>query len=243
MFTARIGTAETSLFIKEEAGRTAELLYESDRPVAIWYRHNFYVWIRLVLDRAGNAPGFACRGSFRSTELLPGDILEYRIYQDMQHNPSRGDCNARGAVVPSDGVVLMGLKSSPRRGTWLHYSRIEPFGTGCRFHIGTPGITSHVLIEFSRDEPCLGSDGILRFAAPERVASGFHRQFHQFDFKPLAPGGDYHVLIRCSDTLGNWWHEHQHFTMPEWPILRPEIRRIPAMVAGARRNIAMPSNG
>ncbi|WP_374369977.1 hypothetical protein [Dongia sp.] len=243
MFTARIGTAQTSLFIEEQPGQSAELFYESDRPVAIWYRHNFYVWIRLVLDRAGSMPGLACRGAFRSSALLPGDILEYRIYEDMQHNPSQGDSNARGVVVPYDGLVLMGLRRRPRHGPWLHYSRAEALGTGCRFRLGTPATVSHVLIEISRDEPRPGSDGALRFTTPERAVFGFHRQFYQFDFKSLAPGSDYHVLIRCSDTAGNWWQEHQRFTMPEWPVLRPELQRRPAMVAGSRRHIAIPSNG
>jgi hypothetical protein len=243
MFTARIGTAQTSLFIDEAAGRAVDLFYESDRPVAIWYRHNFYVWIRLVLGRAGGGHHLACRGSFRSTAMLPGDVLEYRVYQDMQHNPSHGDGNARGDVIPYDGVILMGLKSRPRRGRWRHYSSAEANGTGCRFRIGTPAIASHVLVEISRDEPCMGSDGAWSFANPERAAFGFHRQFYQFDFKPLAPGGEYHVLIRCSDAAGNWWSERQGFTMPEWPVLRPELRRIPAMIAGARRRIAIPSNG
>lgn len=236
MFTARITAENAVLFVDAESGHSTKVAYQSDRPVAIWYRHNLYVWIRLVLDRTGRLPRAAKSGSFRSPDLLPGDIVEYRIYEDMQHNPSYGPVNAAGISVPYDAVTLMGLRRRPCRMRPPSYSRHEQRRIGCRFLVGTPGVVSHVSVEAAREAPVEGPLGAPYFRAPDLSLLSLHRQTHRLDLQPLLPTTDYHVVLRYSDRDGNWWCEKSSFATPRRPL------RAATLVDATRPRLAIPSN-
>lgn len=239
MFTARIAAENAVLFLDPEstaADRTTEIAYRSERPVAIWYRHNLYVWIRLVLDRTGQQPRFNRSGAFRSPEMLPGDILEYRIYEDMQHNPSYGALDAVGISVPYDSVTLMGLRRRPSRVCSPRFSRIEPRRIGCRYLVGTPGVVTHLSVEAAREAPVASPLGDPRFRCPDLSFLSLHRQTHRLDLQPLLPATNYHVVLRYSDSLGNWWCEQGSFATPRRPL------RTATLVDATRPRRAIPSN-
>jgi hypothetical protein len=230
MFTASIGTAETSLFIGGAASRSAEISYAADRPVAIWYRHNFYVWIRLVLDRTG----LPCRaGSFRSPALQAGDVLEYRLYLDPAHNP--GATTAKAPVMPHDAITLLGLRPEPTRHPWPRHAGLEMLGTNCCRRLGSPGRMTHVLLEAARQEPRRDAQGALTFAAPEFSCLSLNRQRHRIDLGGLIPGADYNLIIRHSNAAGEWFTERDTLTIPARPVKT-------ATFAGTRRLSAVPSN-
>jgi hypothetical protein len=234
MFTARIAAENAVLFI-DEVSATTEITYRSDRPVAIWYRHNLYVWIRLVLDRTGIRPQLDRCGAFRSPEMLPGDILEYRLYQDMQHNPSDGARNKAGQLVPYDSVTLLGLRRRPFTARRPSYTFGEWSGAGWRCRVGMPGLISHLAIEAAREAPVTGPSGALGFKAPDFSLLSLNRPIHQLDLKPLLPATDYHVVLRYSDSAGNWWCENGSFATPSRPVRT-------ATLSGASRLRALPSN-
>lgn len=235
MFTARIAAENAVLFI-DEVSATTEITYQSDRPVAIWYRHNLYVWIRLVLDRTGIRPHLDRSGAFRSPEMLPGDILEYRLYQDMQHNPSYGARNKAGLLVPYDSVTLLGLKRHPLNVRRPSYSFGEWRGAGWHCRAGMPGLNSHLAIEAAREAPVAGASGPLAFKAPDFSLLSLNRPVHQLDLKPLLPATDYHLVLRYSDNAGNWWCERGSFATPSRPL------RTATLVDATRPRLAIPSN-
>lgn len=240
MFTASIGTAETSLFIGGTSSRSAEISYAADRPVAIWYRHNFYVWIRLMLDRTG----LPCRaGSFRSPAMLAGDVLEYRLYLDPAHNPARhparnptgGSAKAQGEILPHDSITLLGLKPEPTRHPWPRHASLARLPGGYRRRLGSPGRMTHVLLEAARQEPGIDAQGAPAFATPELSHLSLNRQHHQIDLGGLIPGADYHLTLRHSNAAGEWFTERDTLKIPARPVKT-------ATFAGARRLSAVPSN-
>lgn len=233
MIAARMFAEETTLFMAPDAARSTEIAFAAERPVAIWYRHNFYVWIRLVLDRNG----LPCRqGTFRSVALHPGDVLEYRLYLDPAHNPARGEMNAQGRLVLHDGITLMGLRAEPAARRWARHAATMPRGRFHRHCLGSPGRTTHVLIEAAREKPLALPSGALAFATPEVSLLSLNRQSHQLDLGALAPGADYHLVARHSDTSGAWFCDQDHLVTPRRPVKT-------ATVAGTRWLSAVPSNG
>ena len=238
MIAARMFAEETTLYLAPDTAQSTEIAYAAERPVAIWYRHNFYVWIRLVLDRTGapKRPNGIRQGSFRSAALRPGDVLEYRLYLDPAHNPARGEMNAAGKLVPHDGITLMGLKAAPTAGRWPRHATSTLRVGSSRHRIGSPGRTSHVLVEVAREKPLALPSSALAFATPEISLLSLNRQSHQLDLGALAPGADYHLIARHSDAQGNWFCDQDTLATPRRPVKT-------ATFAGARWLSAVPSNG
>lgn len=238
LLTGRLCAAETTLHIAPGKVLATEIAFAADRPAAIWYRHNFYVWIRLVLDRNAFA---GCgrdlyHGQFRSAALRPGDVLEYRLYLDPAHNPACGERNFRGETVPYESLTLMGLKRDAASRSWTRNTS-QPGGSAesCR-RIFSPGRVTHVLMEAARHAPQADARGRFAFAAPELSLLSLNRQKHLLDLATLVPGAEYNLTLRHSNAAGDWFCERDTLMVPARPVRT-------ATFAGQRWMSAVPSNG
>ncbi len=241
-FTATITAHRNDFFFAAANSSQArtQIKYDGgDEKVAIWYRVNFYRWYRYAMEKyieAKQDPSLAFRGQLDSEYLKAGDVVEYRIFTDLQHNPNNGDVTASGTPVTYNEAILMGFLEKPIETRWQHEYKGMPGGTYYHASVRTPGIATLMLIQISEQEPAFGEFGTLKFPeaiAPDQVswARGFNADGYEFDVMPrqpgepaypradnadqrysLKPGHLYYCLIRYSNASGDWWYEVEKFT-------------------------------
>lgn len=237
IFAATITAHQTDFFFAgaNASKRRTQLKYEGgEEKVAIWYRVNFYRWYRYAVEKfieAKQDPSLAYRGQLDSEYLEAGDVVEYRIFTDLQHDPNNGNLSASGTPVIYNEAILMGFLEKPIKTRWYHEYKGAPGGTYYHASVYTPGVATHMLIQISDQEPVAGDFGTLKFPDVAAWERGFNAQGYEFDVVPripgepaypretgadqrfsLKPGHNYYCLIRYSNASGDWWYEVEKFT-------------------------------
>ena len=189
--------------------------------VAIWWRRNTEAWHKLDFPKVGINAHPVNKGAFWSWNVAPGDVLQYRMYNDTVQPGYVPDTVANETQPHSGAMVwhteIFGLLNMSRntpdklKNSYKAEKRIGGTYYGLRYQ--SKGINTNILFEISQQEPIYGLPNYLRFTDPQRLSwLGLGAQQYDFNLMPLQPGTTYNVLIRYSDESGNWFMEQEKIT-------------------------------
>jgi len=198
------------LFIDAGAGQmagTSRIDYDSLDPVVIWHRFNLGTWTRLNLFKLVGTKNADHKGRFQTDPLTPGDLRQYRMYQDAAIDPNLvSDAQFTYRQVDIQAFVLQ-----PDARDWIRDGNTQVGGTFYFRQIATPPRLTTIRAEVSPFPPFTDKYGQLQFKAPEQVLQSFLTTNHVFELKPLLPGTPYYATFRMSDSKGNWYYVFEKF--------------------------------
>jgi len=198
-----------------EAGRKTE--------VAIWWRMNTQLWQKLDFRKVGIEDHPVNKGSFLSWNVYPGDVLQYRMYNDTVNPDYVPDTVVNETATRIHGGIpvwhteIFGLfklwRNAPDKLKAAYRPEKYVGGTYYGLKYNSPGINTNILFEVSQQEPIYGLPNLLRFTDPDRFSTvTVGAQQYDLQLMPMEPGTNYNTLIRYSDDQGNWLIEEGKFT-------------------------------
>lgn len=190
---------------------TTNVRYKMDKDAkpAMWSRMNMGPWQKLRFTFT--------ESWFQSGHVGPGDVLEYRLYDDATM-PGYVPDTVANELQPRSGAILahveiFGLLKFPIKTDWVRGGEKKPGGTYYLRQIATgSNVTINVRIEVSREKPVPDANEYVRFDKPDISMLALGKNQYELIMTPLRPGTDYYCLIRYSDVQGNWWLEEEKFT-------------------------------
>jgi hypothetical protein len=172
----------------------------------IWRRYVNQPWTKENLvagaQSAQQAAELERQGTRTTPQLKPGEVMQYGLLVDTSLDPNvAGLSSDRFAQL----VTIYALLQVPGPSNWID-PRPTMNDTGGTFHFRRVGTTipTYLVMKVGRAAPQAGQFGLFDIASPVHTRTSLFGTLHEVEAVPLVPGTHYHVVVRLSDTQGNW---------------------------------------